>query len=576
MRNERCFDVHLPRPTPLMPRSAFALPSLEPWARHTILLTLAGGALLYLLPEGGGPFWDLIQIDEKTVLPFFLGGTLLLLLPTGSAIRTPQIVIWLGEHPIAVSLATIAILCVLSLSVYHGQPLTQDEFAPWFQAHVFADRKVFATYPIEWLKRLFDPGYHGTFFILDWRTGEVASAYWPGQALLMAPFAWLGIPWAFNPAITGATTYVLWRIAKEQSLTPTACGWVILFAIASPAFVINGISFYSMPAHLLLSLLYAWLLLGHSPLRMVAAGVVGSLALVLHNPVPHILFSLPWIVWVALRDRNGLRNLALLGIGYAPLAILLGFGWASMRSLYSCSPQCAAGAVNAAEAIQAQGSSLLGSLAGGAFVLPNARIFELRAGAAIKVWMSAVPGLVLLAWIGFRSTGSVALRLLGASAALTFVGYFFIPFSQGHGWGYRYFHAAWGALPLLAAAGLQNSADTERRARVLRVAIFSLIVLVGAKLFVVYRFTADHWRQMPPHRGSPSEIVFKNGLGYWGLDLIQNRPDLTNRPLFLISQGHRADRRFIEAHVPDARQTAMSWLGNTYAASKNEKLPASE
>ncbi len=551
-------------------------PVVDIWVRYTILLSALAAVALFVMPEGGPVFWDLLQRDEKTILPFFLAGTLLLALPVTPMQRTPCALVWIGEHPGVIAVGTAIVLCVLSLSVYHGQPLTQDEYAPWFQAHIFAEGRIFATYTPEWLGRLFAAGYHGNFFIIDWRTGEVASGYWPGQALLMTPFVILGAPWAFNPVITGATVYVLWLLARDLFSCADARAWVILFALASPVFLINGVSFYAMPAHLLASLAYSWLLLGSAPGRILAAGFVGSLALLLHNPVPHILYCLPWIVWLAIRDDRGVRNVLTLAIGYAPLSILLGFGWASLRTLHTCSPECAAGSVGAVAASTSTtiDFGLMLALAKSLFVPPDMRLLELRTAAAIKVWMSAVPGLVVLAWLGLKRPAIWPLRLFAASAALTFAGYFFVPFSQGHGWGYRYFHSAWGALPLLAAAAMQESsfANGRRSAIVLRSILFSLTVLVGSKLFVVHRFVYDHWQQMPSTIPGASEIVFKNKVGYWGIDVVQNKPDLSNTPIVLISRGLRADRKFVESALPGARLTSMSWYGNTFQISPSTNI----
>ena len=55
--------------------------------------------------------------------------------------------------------------------------------------------------------------------------------------------------------------------------------------------------------------------------------MAGGYALVLHNPFPHLIFALPWIVWLAMRRRQGLRDLCWLGLGYAPVVLCIGLGW---------------------------------------------------------------------------------------------------------------------------------------------------------------------------------------------------------------------------------------------------------
>src|SRR5438067_426521 len=70
-----------------------------------------------------------------------------------------------------------------------------------------------------------------------------------------------------------------------------------------------------------------------------------------------------------------------------------------------------------------------------------------------------------------------AVRLFAASALLTLAGYFFVPYDQGHGWGYRYFHASWGALPLLAACALEHPAAGASLRRMTLIAALASLLL---------------------------------------------------------------------------------------------------
>jgi hypothetical protein len=85
-----------------------------------------------------------------------------------------------------------------------------------------------------------------------------------------------------------------------------------------------------MQAHLTANLLFAWLLLKPTPYRAFGAGVVGSLALVLHNPFPHMLFAAPWVIAIA-RPREQRRSFVALILGYLPLTVLMGVGWLYLR-----------------------------------------------------------------------------------------------------------------------------------------------------------------------------------------------------------------------------------------------------
>lgn len=543
------------------------------WARVTLLGTVLAAAFLLGMPDSDAPFWYLMQRDEVTVLPYFILAALFPFLPAVSGMRFERLPLWLARHAALTSVLLTVLLCIGTLIVYRAHPVTMDEYAPWFQAGVFATGKLFAAYPTDWLFHLVDQSYHGSFFIINWKTGELASSYWPGYALLLAPFMALGIPWACNPLLVGLSLYVLWRIALRLFAEPEMQGWVLLLALASPAFTLNGISFYSMPAHLLLNLVFVLLLLDPRPARLLLAGLTGSLALVLHNPLPHILFALPWVLWLALRP-GGMRKLGLLLVGYLPLALLLGGGWAWLRMTANCSPACAA--ASALPAIPAAAASL-GDWAGqgwamatSAFVIPDMRLLELRGGATVKLWLSAAPGLVVLAVLGMRRPLAPALVPLAASAVLTFVVFLFVPLSQGHGWGYRYFHSAWGCLPLLAVAALDRmSRPGDDRGQLLklalaRMAVYGLIVLTAVKIFVMGTFVDEHLSQLPPTSGRPGDIVFVRGLGYYGIDLVENPPALDGDRLMLLSRGRRMDREFLKRNFPDAELVGINYYGWTW------------
>ena len=99
--------------------------------------------------------------------------------------------------------------------------------------------------------------------------------------------------------LSGLTVLVVHRLALKLFHSAESAGLAVLFTVASPVFFADGISYYLMTAHLLFNGVFALLLLEPAPRRLVLAGVVGSFALSLHNPVPHVLFAAPWIVSMA-------------------------------------------------------------------------------------------------------------------------------------------------------------------------------------------------------------------------------------------------------------------------------------
>ena len=221
---------------------------------------------------------------------------------------------WAGDQPLVIAAATALLLALGTLVIYHNHPLSMDEYAAYFQSRVFAAGQLHGRFPAALLDWLIPRGFQDYFLNVSRQTGSVAEAYWPGFALVLTPFTWAGVPWLCNPIISAVTLLMIHRLALELFGDREAAGFALLLTIASPVIFANGISYYSMSAHLLANCVFALLLVHPTARRAVAAGAVGSLALALHNPFPHMLFAAPWLVWVATR-QGGLRLLAALIAG---------------------------------------------------------------------------------------------------------------------------------------------------------------------------------------------------------------------------------------------------------------------
>ena len=241
--------------------------------------------------------------------------------------RSPTIdpVAILGRNPWPTTALTFVGLCAAMLTVAHNHALAGDEHLALFQSKAFAAGHLTGEFPPELLYRLIPTNYIDRWLIAS-ESGRVASIYWPGFSLILVPFTLAGVPWACNPLLASLALVLIARLAVRLTADPRAGGWAMLFTLGSPGFVGMALSYFSMTAHLYLNVLFAWLLLERSTKRLVAAGVVGSFALVQSNPVPHLLFALPWLVWIG-REPGGRRSLLVLGAAYAPLALLLGLGW---------------------------------------------------------------------------------------------------------------------------------------------------------------------------------------------------------------------------------------------------------
>jgi len=439
------------------------------------------------------------------------------------------------------------LLAVGTLTVYHNYPLCVDEFAQLFQARIFAAGKIWAQYPPDLVDRLLS--FTDLLFTPSRVTGRVISSYWPGFSLLETPFVLMGAPWLLNPLLGAGTLLLIRHIAAKLYPDSDAPSWAMLFALASPAFVVQSISYCAMSAQLFLNLLFTALVLNTTPRRLVLAGLVGSLALLHKNPVPHIFYALPWIVWIGAR-RGRWRSLIWLAIGYLPLSVLFGIGWAALRFHFRMEGE--AGGKTAWEAPWYMLSIFsIGDLLW---------VLVCRTLAFLKLSAWAVPGLAIMAAIGAkRAWADVRLRALAISAILTFLGYLIFLPDQGHGWGYRYFHSAWGTLPLLACALVATKKATGPKqfnplaCAAGTLAVSSLVLLNGLRLLQVDAFVQRHLSQLPALDRNRAQVCFvRPDEGYYSIDLVRNDPFLREKTVFVRSSGPEDEKRFIAEFYPGA------------------------
>src|SRR5882757_5593165 len=321
-----------------------------------------------------------------------------------------RVVDFIGSHVAALAIASVALLGLCAVFIYHNDAFCMDEYAAVFQAKIFAAGRLTAQLPPSVVNWLIPSGFNGAFLVASRTTGLAMEAYWPGFSLVLAPFEFLGIPWFCNASLAGFAIFLVHRITLEITDDRRAAGWAVLFTVASGVFVAYAISYYSMQAHLTANLLFVWLLLKPTPYRAFCAGVVGSLALVLHNPFPHTLFAAPWIIAIA-RSKEQRQSFFALTLGYLPLAILMGAGWLYLREFVTSGNS---------------GFNVISNNINAVFSLPGKSMIDMRVAAMVKMWIWAIPCLFLFAVLGrLRRGDDRHVRLLTQSAVVTFVGYVF-------------------------------------------------------------------------------------------------------------------------------------------------------
>lgn len=466
----------------------------------------------------------------------------------------------LGERPWPTAAVTLVVLALGARYIYQAHPLSMDEYSPSFQSRAFAAGHLAGQFPVPLLDWLVPLGFQNVFLSVSHQTGQVLSAYWPGFALLLTPFTLLGVPWLCNPVLGAASVLVLHRLAMELFGSSRLAGLAVLLALASTAFSINAISFYSMTAHALANALFVLLLLEPNVRRCILAGFVGSFALVLHNPLPHLLFAIPWLVWLALR-QDRLRVIPAIALGYLPLCLVLGLGW----SLYLAGVRDAPVAAQLQPGFLESWQATLGSV----FHWPSTALLHTRAIGLAKLWIWAVPGLLLLALVGWwTKRADIRIRLLGLSCIATLAGYLFVVFDQGHGWGFRYFHSAWLCLPLLAVAAVATGHASARFTTCSFAAGMAALCLIPAtalQAWQVHEFVDRHLAQLPTAKEGTAEVVIVSGaMGYYAADLVQNDPFLRDPVIRMYTHGRDANQAMMRKNFSQLSPLSRGYRGEVW------------
>jgi hypothetical protein len=528
-------------------------------------------AQYFLRTDGFTAIFSLLFVDLDVKAACVSLGILVLAVFASGVFSGRKLLPWISDHLRWVAAACAALLCVGTLFVYRNHPLAMDEYAQYLQSQVFAAGKLAGHFPVALMDWLVPPGFQNFFISVSKSTGAVASGYWPSFALLLSPFSLLGIPWACNPVISALTLLVAHKLALKIYGDRDAAALVVLLTVASPEFFINGISYYSMPAHLLANSVYALLLIEPTSNKALLAGLVGSIALTLHNPVPHLLFAVPWILWVA-RRPGGTRMFFCMMIGYAPLCLLLGVGW----FWFTTDLRQAGLSVHGGG-----GRSFLDSLQSfSVFALPDTTVLLARAVGFAKIWIWAAPGMVVLACAGaWKGWSNPAIRTLAMSALVTLLGYFLVPVDQGHGWGYRYFHTAWIVLPMLAAGALTRSEakqrssifqDQDARAFAICCAVLMLVIGVTYRALQVRDFMNFDLSQLPAYQGTERRVEIINANFFYGADLVQNDPWLRGNVIRMISHGRKEDALMMAQAFPDLHQVYDDPYGAVWSNAQSE------
>jgi hypothetical protein len=173
---------------------------------------------------------------------------------------------------------------------------------------------------------------------------------------------------------------------------------------------------------------------------------------------------------------------------------------------------------------------------------------------------------LVLALVGWFRTEDVRLRLIGLSFGITVLGYAFFPDPQGLGYGARYFHAAWAALPILGAAALSGLRSPALTQFVFAAALFALMLVFPFQL--VYSHSLQD-RRVEPIRalaGPGVDLYFVNFTEREGVSETVLANDWSGTgDVVLVSQGASRDQLIVDRFFPGSELVTRNRWGSGYA-----------
>ncbi len=404
------------------------------------------------------------------------------------------------------SLAVAGFCTLGAYFIYLQHPFSMDEYGAHFQALLFSRGQLTASIPLEWA-----PAGAAITPIFISRLGDPpawSATYLPMFSALKAPFVLAHIEPIFAPVAAGLSVVAFHRVltSKFPGELGSQCAGLILL-ICSPQFLIYGMSYYSMPAHLLFSVVWLLLYVKDTRASLALLPVVGGLALGLHQPQVHAIFAAPFLARFVWSRRWGV----------AAWQIVIYLSFIALWILYR--------RITLPGAAPDMGATTM-------FGFPNIGLQAVLQSANLSMIQSwshlALIPFVLLGLSRFRQWESFRIDCL-LSCALSFGFYMFFLADQGHGWGHRYFYGTFPSLVLLGVYGYRELVRTPHApfgdTMLLGGAFLSLLLAVPYRCYEVEKTIRPFVETQRLIEEMDANVVAIPILSAWYVqDLVRNDP----------------------------------------------------
>ncbi|MBX9857474.1 MAG: hypothetical protein K2Y26_18235 [Gemmatimonadaceae bacterium] len=492
--------------------------------RWYLVLVGAGAVVVlrFLLEGAAGPdssssqiFFRLLAVGEPFPIALAFMYSLLVLWQVQSApaaaagTHSPDACRPLGRRFVAAAVAlSMTLTFAVAIGLHGAFPFSMDEWAVRFQSRLFLAGRIVGALDtaIPFLREVARP-----VFVFSTGDGNGwVSGYLPTYSLLLMPFEAIGYPWLLNVLCNAGSVLAVAHVGRQLWGPDDDRPVVAALALAaSSQFMAAAATTYTMPAHLLVNLLWLAAMLGEGR-AWLWAGPLALVALTLHQPVPHALFAAPFLARL-LVERDWKRFAWILTWWIASGCVVL--WWSGLMT-----------------------GRLPTFGANGVLYWPNAATLVVLLLHVMLLFTWSSPLMPLLMLIGCRrwEERTKTERDLAAGIVLSLAFYLcFRLVTQGHGWGWRYGHQVLGSVALLAATGWPRfravvGITAARRWLALSLAL-SVFVLFPTRAKLMLRLSlpfamAGEWLRSQPER----YLVIPTDSLWYGQDLVRNEATLTS------------------------------------------------
>jgi hypothetical protein len=481
-----------------------------------------------LADESKGLSWFFFIRQDVLVLAAMLAGILLLKPePAVKAVHEPWLeVIQRPGIMVLVALLLTGICWTGHYLILLGHDLSRDEQMANFDAYIFSHGKLFWPIPEQW--RPYADALNQTFILPIGDHEAWVSNYLPINAAMRAAVGTIADPALTSPLLVGVGALALWRVSHRLWPDSGSARAVALILYAgSSQVILTGMTAYAMTAHLALNLVWLALFLQDRRASHVGAILIGFLATGLHQPIFHPLVVLPFM-WMLFRERRWQLMLSY-GFGYALICVFW-LAWPIWISSHGVGPAPIQGDT---------GASFLQRLSH-ILRIPNVE----------SAWLTSLNLLRFVSWqhlllmpllgvgIWIKWSTEAVVRALAAGLAITVIVVAVLLPYQGHGWGYRYLHGIVGNACLLGAYGfdaMRGNGQSLRRAMAYASAV-TFLVFIPLRAYMANKMVAPYANAAGAVAASGADVAIVDDMAVpFGQDLVLNRPDLSNAPVFLLA-----------------------------------------